>query len=72
MTFTAADTDTDIPNPFPRDNPEDVRWQTVAVSPAAIVYRAAPPNTTAWTATTLILRATAACTVRVLFTLERP
>jgi hypothetical protein len=71
VVFGAADTETDVSNPFPREPPAQVRWLVVAVSPAATVYRAAPPDQVAWTSATLWLRATAACTARVLFFMER-
>ncbi len=71
VTFTVADTDTVIN--YNTLRPEDVnaiRWLDVTPSTAR-VYRAVAPNRTNWAPGYVILRATAACTTRLLLFLER-
>lgn len=71
VTFRAADTDTAIDHEFRGVNPEDIRCIPMEVNGAAYLYRAAGTRK-ANNANVVWMRASAACTARVLLLTEHP
>jgi hypothetical protein len=69
-TFTGAGSDLDIPHTLDPIDPESVRWLVVSNSAATSVYRDLSGAAKAWQSTHIWLRASAACTVRLLLFLE--
>jgi hypothetical protein len=58
--FGAADTDVLIEHSLPTDRPEDVRWETVAIDKAGVVYRDGAAARRSWKDGYLLLRCSAA------------
>ena len=72
VTFLAPDTDTPVLHTLGKVEPESIRWYPIAVEGDAYLYRAPQGTRKAFTGTTLWLRASDACTTRLLLLSEQP
>lgn len=70
VTFETADTDVDVVHTLRPADPETVRWIVVHMDGDAYAYRDDSASRRAWTRGYITLRASAACTARLLLFLE--
>jgi hypothetical protein len=69
--FGLANTDVLIEHSLPTDRPEDVRWETIAIDKAGVVYRDGTATRRPWKDGYLLLRCSAAdATVRLRLSVE--
>lgn len=70
VTFATPNQDTDIAHTLAPNDPEAVRFVPVSLTAAAVLYRDNSAGKRPWQPTHIWLRASAACTVRLLLFLE--